>query len=132
MLYDWEENQTILAKLGQSFERYGIDIIRFEEQDPKGEVVDYPRLTIFDGKNNREFVLTSAPKYWDDLWDIQVRSKEDQSITILSRQGEDFTVGGEHYTLERVNLEEKLLQFSQKVGRDSCTFSLHIPDDARK
>jgi hypothetical protein len=132
MLFDKETDQTLLTKLGENLASHDVDIVRFEEHGPNGEMGDYPRLTIFDRKNNQEFVLTSEPKYWDELWDIQLRSKGDGAIITLSKIGEDFTIDGEHYALGEVSSGKKSLTFIQKVGKDSCAFSLPIPDDTQK
>jgi hypothetical protein len=128
MLRDGEAEKTMAVKLGQKIENHGVELRNFREKGPNGEVISYPQLTLFDSKINREIVLTSMLKCYDELWNIKLRSKIDSGEILLSHIGENFSVGEAIYGLEKINLEEKSLEFSQKIGKDRRTFFRSIGD----
>jgi hypothetical protein len=101
-------------------------VLSFTEKGPNGEVQDYPQLKIMDRSINREVVLSPKKKYYDDLFDICLRSKIDGKKISVSHVGEEFSVGGDQYALKKIDGEKKMLEFSQKIGKDFCSFSLEI------
>jgi hypothetical protein len=126
MLRDGTTHESLAVKLGQNLERYGVDVRKFEEKNAAGETQDYPRLTLFDRNSNREVTLTAAPQYYDMLWDIKLRLKAEGKEILLSRAGENFSVGSECYALESIDANGKLLTFSQKIGKSMQNFSLPV------
>ncbi|MDR1435196.1 MAG: hypothetical protein LBI77_02215 [Puniceicoccales bacterium] len=128
MLRDGNTRKTMTVKLGQKIGSHGVEVRNFKEKGPNGEIVSYPQLTLFDSKINREIILTPMLQYYDGLWDIKLRSKVDNGEILLSHGGENFSVGEEIYTLENINLKEKSLEFSQKMGKDNYTFFRSIGD----
>ncbi|MDR1303232.1 MAG: hypothetical protein LBJ81_01275 [Puniceicoccales bacterium] len=119
-------HESLAVKLGQNLEKYGVEIRKFEEKSAAGETQGYPRLTLFDRSIGREVTLTAAPQYYDALWDIKLRLKAEGKEILLSRTGENFSVGSECYALESVDAEGKLLTFSQKIGKSAQNFSLAV------
>ncbi|MDR0590350.1 MAG: hypothetical protein LBG09_00605 [Puniceicoccales bacterium] len=129
MLRDGTTRESLVVKLGQNLEQYGVEVRKFEEKGAAGETQGYPRLTVFDRNISREVTLTAAPQYYDALWEIKLRLKAEGKEILLSRAGEKFSVGAECYTLESVDAEGKLLTFSQKIGKNTQIFSLPVAGD---
>jgi hypothetical protein len=126
MLNDAQTNESLQVKLGQAIERQNIEVLSFTEKCSNGEVQGYPQLKVMDRGINREVILTPEKKYYDELFDIRLRSKIDEKEISLSREGEEFSIGDDRYVLKKIDSEKKMLEFSQKVGKDSCSFSLEI------
>jgi hypothetical protein len=126
MLRDSQTNESLTVKVGQSLEKYGVEIKSFEEQGPAGEVQGYPCLIVFDSKLNQEISLTSAPKYYDELWDIKLSLKDDGKEILLSHIGEEFSADSKNYALEAIDFDNKSLKFSQKMGKNPCFFAMSI------
>jgi hypothetical protein len=126
MLCDTTTGDSLAVKLGQTLEKYGVEVRTFEEKSAADEGQSCPRLTVFDRRVEREITLTSVLQYDDGLWHIELRLKADGKAIFLSRTGENFSVGSECYTLERIDWDQKLLTFSQKVGKSAQNFSLPI------
>jgi hypothetical protein len=77
---------------------------------------------------NREIILSPEKKYYDHLFVIRLRSKIDEKEILLAQVGEEFSVGTDQYVLKKIDEEKKILEFSQKVGKDSCNFSLEFTE----
>ncbi|MDR1590879.1 MAG: hypothetical protein LBR92_02690 [Puniceicoccales bacterium] len=127
MLGDAQTNESLQVRLGQIVDRYKVEILSFAEKGPDGEIQGYPQLKIMDHDLNREMILTPEKKYYDHLFDVRLRSKVDGKEILLSRIEEVFSVGTDQYVLKKINEEKKILEFSQKIGKDSCNFSLEFP-----
>ncbi|MDR3317217.1 MAG: hypothetical protein LBS71_00200 [Puniceicoccales bacterium] len=126
MLRDTESNESLIAKLEQILEKYGVEVRKFEEKGVDGIIEGYPRLILWDSKLNKEVLLTSALTYYDTLWNIKLRIKADGKEIILSQIGEEFTIESDNYKLEEIDFGKKMLNFSQKMGKNLCRFSLSM------
>ncbi|MDR2812603.1 MAG: hypothetical protein LBB05_02325 [Puniceicoccales bacterium] len=126
MLSDVQTRESLQVQLGQVVERHNVEILSFTEKGPNGEAQGYPQLKIMDRNSNQEIILTPEKKYYDQLYTIRLRSKVDEKEISLSHAGEIFSIGDDQYVLKKIDEEKKILEFSQKVGKDSCNFSLEI------
>jgi hypothetical protein len=126
MLNDAQTSESLQVRLGQVIERHNVEVLHFAEKGPDGEEQSYPQLKIMDRNINREIILTAEKTYYDELFDIRLRSKIDEKEISLSHREEEFSIGGDRYVLKKIDVEKKMLEFSQKVGKDSCSFSLEI------
>jgi hypothetical protein len=126
ILSDMQTRESLQVKLGQVVERYNVEILSFTEKGPNGEIQGYPQLKIMDRGINRDITLTPEKKYYDQLFDIHLRSKIDEKEISLSHVEEEFSIGSDQYVLKKIDMEKKILEFSQKVGKDFCNFSLEM------
>jgi hypothetical protein len=126
MLSDVQIHESLQVQLGQVIDRHNIEILSFIEKAPDGTVQGYPQLKIMDHNDNREIILTPEKKYYDQLFDIRLRSKVDQKEISISHAGEEFFIGDDQYVFKKIDEEKKILDFSQKVGKDYCNFSLEF------
>ncbi|MDR1366443.1 MAG: hypothetical protein LBJ13_00855 [Puniceicoccales bacterium] len=126
MLSDVQNRESLQVQLGQVIERYDVEILSFTEKGPNGEVQGYPQLKVMDRNIGREIILTPEKRYYDQLFVIRLRSKVDEKEFFLSHVDEEFSVGSDQYVLKKIDEEKKMLEFSQKMGKDSCVFSLGI------
>jgi hypothetical protein len=128
MLFDVQTRESLQARLGQFLEKYGIDILSFDEKGPLGEIQGYPQLKVMDRNINREVILTPEKKYYDQLFEIRLRSKVDDKEIFLAREEEEFSIASDQYVLKSVDIANKRLEFLQKMGKDSCSFSLGLAE----
>jgi hypothetical protein len=126
MLNDVQTHESLQVQLGQVIERHNVEILSFTEKGSDGTVQGYPQLKIMDRNDNREIILTPEKKYYDQLFDIRLRSKVDEKEIILSHEEEEFSIGNDQYVLKKIDEEKKILDFSQKIGKDYCNFSLEF------
>ncbi|MDR0417898.1 MAG: hypothetical protein LBH08_00475 [Puniceicoccales bacterium] len=126
ILSDVQNRESFQVQLGQVVEYYGVEILSFIEKGSNGEIQGYPQLKVMDHNIGREVILTPEKRYYDQLFVIRLRSKVDKSEFFLSHIDEEFSVGGDQYVLKKIDEEKKRLEFLQKMGKDSCVFSLEI------
>ncbi|MDR0740618.1 MAG: hypothetical protein LBF34_02820 [Puniceicoccales bacterium] len=126
MLGDAQTHESLQVQSGQIIKRHNVEILSFTEKGPDGTVQGYPQLKIMDRNINREIILTPEKKYYDQLFDIRLRSKIDEKEISISSIGEEFSIGDDQYVLKKIDEEKKTLDFSQKVGKDYCNFSLEF------